>query len=237
MKTTLSRVRRSVTIMGRRMGEALSFAQLLYIPMQVADIFSLKVNLAHGGMDQRKAHVIAIDVGESVGGYKPIAVHHHLLTGISVDEQTRKGLVEARARRDREAFEESLIKAKMSKSKPESAIFIHDSPSDIKRKIRKAFCPPREAEFNPVLELARYVVFRDRKEPLTVVNRKSGAVRQFESYRELEEAYVRGEVHPLDLKLTIAEELAKLLGPAYKYFREGPGKRYLEDLRELTITR
>jgi tyrosyl-tRNA synthetase len=59
METTLSRVRRSVTILGRSESEALTFAQLLYVPMQVADIFSMGVNIPHGGMDQRKAHVIA----------------------------------------------------------------------------------------------------------------------------------------------------------------------------------
>jgi len=82
MRTTLSRVRRSVTIMGRKMEEALTFAQLLYIPMQVADIFTLGVNLAQGGTDQRKAHVIALEVGEKEFGYKPVAVHHHLLVGM-----------------------------------------------------------------------------------------------------------------------------------------------------------
>jgi tyrosyl-tRNA synthetase len=54
MNTTLSRIKRSLTIMGRKEGEVIDFAQLLYPPMQVADIFALGVNLAHGGMDQRK---------------------------------------------------------------------------------------------------------------------------------------------------------------------------------------
>jgi len=237
METSLSRVRRSVTIMGRRAGEALSFAQLLYVPMQVADIFSLQVNLAHGGMDQRKAHVIAIECGERVGGYKPVAVHHHLLTGMNIDEKTHEALVKAKAGGEREALEDALIEAKMSKSKPQGAIFIHDSPEEIEAKIRGAFCPPRSVEFNPVLELARYLIFRDRKEAFEIVNRKTGARRAFSTYKELEEAYARGEIHPLDLKMAVAEELARLLEPAYKYFREGPGLKYLEELKEISITR
>lgn len=237
METSLSRVRRSVTIMGRRAGEALSFAQLLYVPMQVADIFSLQVNLAHGGMDQRKAHVIAIECGERVGGYKPVAVHHHLLTGMNIDEKTHEALVKAKAGGEREALEDALIEAKMSKSKPQGAIFIHDSPEEIEAKIRGAFCPPRSVEFNPVLELARYLIFRDREEAFEIVNRKTGARRAFSTYKELEEAYARGEIHPLDLKMAVAEELARLLEPAYKYFREGPGLKYLEELKEISITR
>jgi tyrosyl-tRNA synthetase len=237
METSLSRVRRSVTIMGRRAGETLSFAQLLYVPMQVADIFSLQVNLAHGGMDQRKAHVIAIECGERVGGYKPVAVHHHLLTGMNIDEKTHEALVKAKAGGEREALEDALIEAKMSKSKPQGAIFIHDSPEEIEAKIRSAFCPPRSAEFNPVLELARYLIFRDREEAFEIVNRKTGARRAFSTYKELEEAYARGEIHPLDLKIAVAEELARLLEPAYRYFREGPGLKYLEELKEISITR
>ena len=237
MSATLSRIRRSVTIMGRKAGEALNFAQLLYVPMQVADIFSLKVNLAHGGMDQRKAHVIAIEVGKEVGGYKPVAVHHHLLTGMSITEEARRLMIEARRRGDREKLEQGVIEAKMSKSRPGGAIFIHDPPETIIRKVRGAFCPPREVELNPVMELAKYVVFRDRREPLVVVNRKTGEKLVFNSYSELEDAYVRGRVHPLDLKLTIAEELIRVLEPARRYFLEGAGRRYLEEMREIRITR
>ncbi len=64
-KLSLARAKRSITIAGRKEGESISFAQLLYAPMQVADIYGLKVNLAHAGMDQRKAHVVALDVSMS----------------------------------------------------------------------------------------------------------------------------------------------------------------------------
>ena len=49
---TLSRMMRSITIMGRQMGEGIDFAKLIYPAMQVADIFYQGVNLAHAGMDQ-----------------------------------------------------------------------------------------------------------------------------------------------------------------------------------------
>jgi tyrosyl-tRNA synthetase len=60
--TSLSRILRSITIMGREEGESVDFAKLIYPPMQVADIFIQGINLAHGGLDQRKAQVIARDV-------------------------------------------------------------------------------------------------------------------------------------------------------------------------------
>jgi tyrosyl-tRNA synthetase len=64
--TTLARMQRSITILGRKEGEAVDFAKLIYPPMQVADIFTMGVNLAHAGMDQRKAHVIARDVASKM---------------------------------------------------------------------------------------------------------------------------------------------------------------------------
>ena len=91
--TTLNRMHRSITIMGRKLGEGVDFAKLLYPAMQVADIFIQNVSLAHAGYDQRKAHVVARDValkmkknnlvdnsGEKI---KPICVHHHLILGLT----------------------------------------------------------------------------------------------------------------------------------------------------------
>ena len=55
-------MQRSITILGRKEGESVDFAKLMYPAMQVADIFYMGVNIAHAGMDQRKAHVVARDV-------------------------------------------------------------------------------------------------------------------------------------------------------------------------------
>lgn len=44
---------------------------------------------------------------------------------------------------------------KMSKSDPNSAIFMEDSREDVKRKIHKAFCPERKLAGNPCI---KYIV-------------------------------------------------------------------------------
>ena len=90
--TSLARMQRSITILGRKEGDAVDFAKLIYPAMQVADIFTMQVNLAQSGMDQRKAHVIARDTAlhmrinplrDSDGRQiKPVAIHHHLLLGL-----------------------------------------------------------------------------------------------------------------------------------------------------------
>ncbi len=239
MRMTLARARRSITILGRRQGESVSFAQLLYVPMQVADIYGLRVNLPHGGLDQRKAHVIAIEVWKEFG-YKPIPVHHHLLLGTHISDQQRARMIKAKQTGDRELFEESVIEVKMSKSKPESAIFIHDSPEEIRRKLRKAYCPPREIEFNPIMDINRYVVWpylTRINEEFELVNLKTGERRIYRELSQLEKDYMEGKIHPLDLKNTVAEYLIRMLEPARKFFIDGKGKKYLEEMRELKVTR
>jgi len=239
MNTTLSRIRKGITILGRKEKESISFAQLLYVPMQVADIYSLDVNLAHGGMDQRKAHVIALEVAD-VFGYSPIAVHHHLLLGLHINDEIRAKLLEAKKTGNKEMLADNIADIKMSKSKPHSAIFIHDTPEQIREKLRKAYCPIGEVEFNPVIELLEYVVYpvlEDKGEQIVITNKKTGEVREFESLDQFKEAYQRKEIHPLDLKEYVAEKLIEILEPARKYFLEGPGRKYLEEMQNLKITR
>ncbi|EFN56220.1 hypothetical protein CHLNCDRAFT_30844 [Chlorella variabilis] len=47
---------------------------------------------------------------------------------------------------------------KMSKSDPNSAIFMEDSEADVRTKIKKAFCPPKQAEGNPCLAYVQHIV-------------------------------------------------------------------------------
>lgn len=221
--TSLARMQRSISIMGREEGEAVDFAKLIYPAMQVADIFKLGVNLAHAGMDQRKAHVIARDValqvqrnplvGPDGARAKPIALHHPLVLGLG-----KPPVWPVPPDGD---LRELRTAMKMSKSKPGSAIFVHDSPDEIVAKVRKAFCPPGVAEFNPILDWARQLLFGVFGEPLGVsrAERYGGPV-TFDSYEELEAAYVNGGLHPMDLKNAVADRLVEVLEPARRHFAD-----------------
>ncbi len=226
--STLSRVKRALTIMGRREEEGvMDFSKLIYPVMQVADIFYLNVDIALGGMDQRKAHVLARDVAEKLHFKKPIAIHIPLLTGL-----------QGSSRMDY-LGEQPLIEAKMSKSKPETAIFVHDGPEEIRAKILKAFCPPKVVDGNPIMEINKYILFSREDFNLTI-NRpeKYGGTLLVNSYHELEKLYSTGKIHPLDLKNSTAEALIKYLSPIRKYFTENPeARRLLEELRGTRITR
>lgn len=236
MNTTLSRVRRSITIMGRREGDLGDSAQYLYPLMQAADIFALGVNLTHSGMDQRKAHVVAIEAGDKVAGYKPVAIHQHLLLGMHMNEEIRQRVLKAKREGDRELFEDNVEEIKMSKSKPNSAIFVHEGEGEIMSKMNKAFCPAGEAEFNPVMDIVKYALMANGRE-LEVRNAKLGASKTYATYQELEGDYVSGRIHPADLKESSGRALAALLAPARKYFTEGGGRKYLEEMKSVRISR
>ena len=235
LNMTLSRVKRSITIMGRSQKDSISFGQLLYVPMQVADIFTLGVDITHGGMDQRKAHVIAIDIGEKAFGYKPVAIHHHLLIGMHINEEIRQQILSAKQKGDREQFEQGIVDIKMSKSQPNSAIFIHDTPNEIQLKIKKAFCPIGEIELNPILELCKYIIFKYIDPPLIIKNKKTNEAFKFVNYEQLENAFSNKKVHPLDLKMAVADELIKILQPSREYFLTGKGNKYLNEMKNILL--
>ena len=75
--TTVKRMLRCITIMGRKESEGTPSAVVFYPAMQAADIFLLDVQIAHAGMDQRKVHMLARELSHT---YKKdfVAIHHHL---------------------------------------------------------------------------------------------------------------------------------------------------------------
>jgi tyrosyl-tRNA synthetase len=217
---------RSTTIMGRKESEVSDTAMLVYPAMQSADIFALKVNLAHAGTDQRNVHVVARESASALGEEKPVAIHHHLLQGLLqpvliIGEDGKQVM-------DMEA-------AKMSKSKPNSAVFIHDDPETIKKKINAAYAPEGVVEFNPILDWCKYLVFYTGEESLTIKrDEKWGGDMNFKNYEELEKAYAEKQLHPMDLKKAVADYLIEILEPARKYFEDPKRKSALEEIERLT---
>jgi tyrosyl-tRNA synthetase len=207
--TTMQRMLRCTTIMGRTQKDAMDCASVLYPAMQVADIFMLDVDIAHAGMDQRKVHMLAREAAEKHKRKKPVALHHSLLMGLQGPQ--KMGFEE-------NAADDVAISSKMSKSKPDSCIFIHDSEAEISRKVKGAYCPEKAAENNPVLEMCEVFIMRGGK-PLKVERpAKFGGDVEFAAYGELCGAYAAGKLHPMDLKSAAASALAEMLAPSRKYF-------------------
>lgn len=237
---TLNRALRAITIMGRKEGENVPLAGLLYAPMQVADVFELQANIAHAGLDQRKAQVVAREVAQKITikplkdkndkKYKPIAIHHHLILGLN---KPPKWPI-----KNEDELKELRSEMKMSKSVEGSAVYIHDTPEEIMKKIKNAFCPADSVKFNPVLDWAKHLLFRNPEFELTIDRpEKFGGPVTFKTYDEIEKSFERGDLHPLDLKTGVAQALITLLEPARRRFSSQKNKALKEAMDQLTITR
>ncbi len=204
---TLSRSLRALTIAGR--GESLHnpTAWIFYPSMQVADIFYLGVQVCQLGMDQRRANMLAREVAPKIGKPKPVAIHHHMLMGLMGRTSEEK----------------------MSKSRPETCIFVHDSKQEIERKLRRAYCPQRDPN-NPIMDYIRHLVFEEFQE--FRVRLRGGNWETFTHFGELEQAYRDGQIHPLDLKLACAEYLDRLIEPVRAHFERN--KRAAELLGQVS---
>jgi len=226
---SIARGRRTLEIAGRKETEARMVSDFLYTPMQVADIFHMQVKICQLGIDQRKANVVARELGERLGFWKPVCVHHHLLQGL--EKPKIWPIPEGQEK-------EALSSAKMSKSKPETCIFLYDTPEEIKSKMTRAFCPEKTVQFNPVLDIAKHIIFREKQVFRIDRPAKFGGSVEFVSFGELEKAYSQGKLHPQDLKNSVAEELVSILEPVRKYFENNKeAKSCLTTVKNAKVTR
>ena len=216
---TLERSRRAISIMGRTSKELVQTSQLLYPMMQVSDVFWLDVDICQLGLDQRRANILAREVARKVGWKVPVAVHHHMLMGLQGSKQP-EGY-------DDDNAVDSEIASKMSKSRPETSIFVHDSREEIEKKVNSAYCPPKVTEGNPLTDYAKHIIFRKQKSFRIDRPDKYGGNAEFFSYGEFEKEYAAGKVHPSDFKAGVAESLDDIIRPVREHFEKVPSARKL----------
>ena len=173
--------------------ENATVSQVWYPLMQVVDIKYLKSNVALGGMEQRKIHMLGKDA-EKILNHDFIAVHTPLIASL-------KG------------------EGKMSKSIPGSSIFLTDSKEEIKKTVKESFCPEKQTENNPILQVCELIIFPRIKEMKIKRDEKYGGEIQSKNYEELKKIYSSGKLHPLDLKNAVAEEIEKIISPIRRNFK------------------
>jgi len=190
--STISRGLRSMQEIARDIKNA-TISQLLYPIMQVADIKHLKVDVALGGIEQRKVHMIGKDLNKILE-YNFVAIHTPLITSL-------KGPGE-----------------KMSKSIHGSGISVTDSYEEIKKTLKGAYCPAKETKDNPVLQISKLIIFPRTQLKISRPEKFGGDI-VYKTYEELENDYKKGKLHPLDLKNAVAESLEKIISPIRKNFK------------------
>ncbi len=225
MKTTVRRVLRCGQIMGRKENVENPASQIFYPIMQAADMIHLKVDIAQLGLDQRKVNMLAREIFPKIGHKKPIAIHHHMLLGLQFKETEETDPIEKK------------IALKMSKSKPETAIFMTDTEEEIKKKFRKAYCPAKQEENNPVLEYIKYIIFEAHDKFTVERPEKYGGDITFSNYESLRDAFIKGKIHPLDLKEATAKYINKLIEPVREHFEKNKeAKELLKKVNSFEIT-
>jgi tyrosyl-tRNA synthetase len=124
-------------------------------------------------------------------------VHHSLLPGLSKpsDENDSHGL------------------GKMSKSDPNSGIFIHNTDEEIRTKIKKAWCEEANIENNPLLEISKNVIFHEFDVMKVERPEKFGGNVDYTDYNQLESDFAAKKLHPTDLKQTVGNYLVKVVSP------------------------
>ncbi len=225
---SLDRVKRAITIMGRKEGEEVSVGQLFYPVMQATDIFQMDIDICQLAIDQRKANIIAREVAHKYGWKVPVMVSHPLLLGL-------KGMPP-----DLKTTDESvLMEYKMSKSDPRSAIMMHDSFEQIKEKINSAYCPEKVVAGNPMFDYIERIIIDDKSKPITIDRpQKFGGIVEAKSYESLCEIYRNGGLHPMDLKNFVAEKLEEQIRPVREHFEKNKSAKALYDtVKDFAITR
>ena len=114
----------------------------------------------------------------------------------------------------------------------------NDPLKDINRKLNKAWCPEKQAKENPVLEYCKCIVFE--KYDQFDINRpeKFGGNVSYESYKKLEDAFVNGDIHPMDLKQSTAFYINELIKPVREHFEnDHKAKKLKEQVESFKVTR
>ncbi|MFC3477969.1 tyrosine--tRNA ligase [Halobacterium litoreum] len=201
LETSLNRAQRAMAEI--QSGETAKVSHVVYPLMQALDIEYLDVDLAIGGMDQRKVHMLAREELPSLGYRKPPALHTPIVGDLSTGE------------------------GKMSSSEGVT-LSMEDATEDIEEKVNSAFCPPeRDPEgekVNPVLELFQYHVFPRFEEVVVERPDEYGGDLVYEDYDDLADDLESGELHPADAKGALATYLDELIAPGRKRLREIRGE-------------
>ena len=181
-----------------KFGDNPKLSGLIYPIMQSIDEVYLDADVQYGGVDQRKILVFARENLPRLG-YKPrIEVMTPLIPG--------------------------LEGGKMSASVETSKIDLLDDEKTVTSKIMGAYCKEGEVENNGILAFLKHfvmVVKEDNKEKFIVKrDKKYGGDLKFNNYEQIENSFVRKELHPLDLKKALASEVNIILTPIRKKQKE-----------------
>ena len=207
--------------------------------MQVNDIFILGVNIAHAGMDQRKAHVIARDVASKMrvtplrdakgAQIKPVCVHHPLLLGLN-----KPAVWPPPEGADLTDFWASM---KMSEVREVVRALRPRHRGRDPREGAQGVLPARLTRASTRCSTGRASSSsRATASSASPAARPTAATSSSRRPKSSTQAYLAGALHPADLKNGIADWLVDTLAPAREAFASPDKQALIAELDQL-ITR
>lgn len=216
----VTRIKKCCQIMGRLEGN-LTAAQILYPLMQCTDVFFLKADVCQLGVDQRKVNMLAREYCDAAKiKFKPVILSHHMLYGLKKGQE------------------------KMSKSDPDSAIFMEDTPEDVERKITAAYCPrtvegasAAAVEEEDAGKESMQLVKDDLKNPCLdyikhIVLCPSGSTFDaggitYDNFAAVKADYLEGRLSEADLKAGLIASINRILEPVRGHFNSNAAAKEL----------
>ncbi|ERG95616.1 tyrosine--tRNA ligase [Haloquadratum walsbyi] len=201
-ETSLARSKRAMAAI--KGDDTATVAHAVYPLMQALDIVYLDIDLAIGGTEQRKVHMLARDTLPNIDADAPICLHTPLIADLTT------GI------------------GKMSSSSGVS-ISMEDDTTTLTEKIESAYCPPTanpnptgdgESRYNPVLQLFEYHVFPRFGDIVIERREKHGGNLSYDTYDQLESDLESGDLHPADAKEALATYLDELIEPGRAKIRD-----------------
>ena len=192
--STVARTTRAASEVTRMKNPKVS--ELIYPIMQALDEEYLDVDIQLGGQDQR--HILAY-----AREYLPLIKYEpriEIMTPLIVSLRGPG--------------------VKMSASIPESRILVHDPKEVIEKNINNAYCPAGIVQDNPILQLAKFIVFSVKDKFKIERDKKFGGNIVFNNYNNLEKEFVDKKIHPSDLKNNLSKELTNIFSKVRNYFEK-----------------
>lgn len=213
VETTINRAQRAMAEI--QSGDVPNVSHLVYPLMQALDIEYLNIDLAVGGLDQRKVHALQREILPEISYEARPAIH----TPILADLERGFGKMAS--------TENPLI------GKDSMTISFEDRTATIEEKVNQMFFPSeREPEFseyydpddynidpvevtlhNPALQLFEYHIFPRFDHVVVDRPEEYGGTVTYGSYEALEEDIENGTLHPADAKDALGTYLDKLISP------------------------
>ena len=181
-----------------KQSEAPPLSSQVYPIMQCLDEEYLGVDAQFGGLDQRKIFTLASEILPRIGMRKRAHFMNPLIPGL------QEG-------------------GKMSSSDPDSKIDFIDPPEVVRKKVKKAFCPPKQVEGNGVLSFVQYVLLpasalKNNGTPNFVVQRRDAEPLVYTNIEDMQKDYENDVLSPQTLTPAMTDALLEILGPIRKAY-------------------